>query len=281
MVTSFLSNGDQVLLKEGHWLRLGILSGVGHLNIFLRVPNNNLSIVNVATRGKESAITVPLDAYNLKAKKLGWLKFFSKYRRHHSKGWQIRNEPRLSVDLLNSGDGRKVLKMRLPVALQLRSVLGLLSIVYSLESLANNIYQNLNQKINHCKNWETIPDTGIFTCLAGSDSFALGGDCETTNRSLKMDASPSWASCFNPPNGSMSRHGSWRNHALSACRCVTTLLEADSRLLFRQIAPRESKNHERDAWFLFSNATMSTHWAIRRVRYDSRLWSFEIWIPNC
>ena len=38
-----------------------------------------------------------------------------------------------------------------------------------------------------------------------------------------------------------------KNHALSACRCVTTLLEADSRLLICRTAPRESKKHERDA----------------------------------
>ena len=42
----------------------------------------------------------------------------------------------------------------------------------------------------------------------------------------------------NPPIGSMDRHGSWKNHTLSACRCVITLLGADSRLL---ILP----NHER------------------------------------
>ena len=53
-------------------------------------------------------------------------------------------------------------------------------------------------------------------------------------------------SITNPPNGSMGRHGSWENHALSACRSVTTLHEADSRLICR-IAPRESKNHDRDA----------------------------------
>ena len=72
-------------------------------------------------------------------------------------------------------------------------------------------------------------------------------------------------SCNNPPNDSMSRHGSSKYHALSACRCVTTLLEADSRLLIRRTALRESKKHDRDAWFLFSNALMSTHWALRRV----------------
>ena len=48
------------------------------------------------------------------------------------------------------------------------------------------------------------------------------------------------------------------NHALSACRCVTTLFEADSRLLISVEPHQESKRHERDALFLFSN-TMSTH----------------------
>ena len=40
------------------------------------------------------------------------------------------------------------------------------------------------------------------------------------------------------------------------------ILEADLRLPICRIAPRESKKHKR---FLFSNAFMSTHWAIRRV----------------
>ena len=60
----------------------------------------------------------------------------------------------------------------------------------------------------------------------------------------------------------MGRHGSWKNHAFSACRCVTTILVADSRLLVCRIAPRESKKHEINAWFF---ALMSTHWAIRGV----------------
>ena len=38
------------------------------------------------------------------------------------------------------------------------------------------------------------------------------------------------------------------------------------RLLICRTAPRELKNHERDAWFLFSNDSISTHWAIRTVR---------------
>ena len=45
----------------------------------------------------------------------------------------------------------------------------------------------------------------------------------------------------NPPNGSMGRHGSYKYHALSACRCVATLLGADSRQLVCRTAPRESK----------------------------------------
>ena len=32
---------------------------------------------------------------------------------------------------------------------------------------------------------------------------------------------------------------------------------------------RKSKKHEGDAWFLFSNASMSTHWAIRRITSTS------------
>ena len=79
-----------------------------------------------------------------------------------------------------------------------------------------------------------------------------------------------------PPNCSMGRHGSWKNHALSACRCVTTLLEAVSRLLICRTAPRKSKKHERDAWF-FSNASMSAHWAIRRVIDLPALPLFAIW----
>ena len=70
-----------------------------------------------------------------------------------------------------------------------------------------------------------------------------------------IDTFVSLASCSdfsNPPNGSMGRHGSWKNHALSACRCVTTLLEADSRQLICQIVPRESKimGKTRDFCFL-------------------------------
>ena len=68
----------------------------------------------------------------------------------------------------------------------------------------------------------------------------------------------------------MGRHGSWENHALSACRCVTTLLEADSRLLICWTAPRESEKHEDDAWFWLYNASISTHWAIRRVTTQNR-----------
>ena len=50
----------------------------------------------------------------------------------------------------------------------------------------------------------------------------------------------------------MGRHGSRKNQALSACQCVTTLFEADSRLLICQIAPRESKIMRvmRDFYFL-------------------------------
>ena len=40
----------------------------------------------------------------------------------------------------------------------------------------------------------------------------------------------------------MSGHGSWKNHALSACRCVITLLEADSGLLICRITPKEPKS---------------------------------------
>ena len=54
---------------------------------------------------------------------------------------------------------------------------------------------------------------------------------------------------YNPPNGSMGRHGSWKNHALNACRCVTTFLEADSRLLICRT--RESKNMKETRDFLF------------------------------
>ena len=37
------------------------------------------------------------------------------------------------------------------------------------------------------------------------------------------------------------------NHALSACRRMTTLLETDSPLLICRTAPRVEKKHERDA----------------------------------
>ena len=37
------------------------------MDIFLCVPNDDLPIVDVATRGKKSSITVPFDAYNLEA----------------------------------------------------------------------------------------------------------------------------------------------------------------------------------------------------------------------
>ena len=56
---------------------------------------------------------------------------------------------------------------------------------------------------------------------------------------------------YNPPNGSMGRHVSWKNHELSACWCVTTLLEADSRLLICRIAPSQKGIREtRDFYFL-------------------------------
>ena len=42
-----------------------------------------------------------------------------------------------------------------------------------------------------------------------------------------------------------------KNHALSACWCVTTLLEADSRLLICRVEPTEPKKHTRDTWFYF------------------------------
>ena len=50
----------------------------------------------------------------------------------------------------------------------------------------------------------------------------------------------------------MGRLESWKNHVLSACRCVTTLLEADSRLLICRTAPRESESmsETRDFYFL-------------------------------
>ena len=46
----------------------------------------------------------------------------------------------------------------------------------------------------------------------------------------------------NPPKGSMGRHESSKNHALSECRCVTNLLEADSRLPINRTVPREWKS---------------------------------------
>ena len=48
-------------------------------------------------------------------------------------------------------------------------------------------------------------------------------------------------------------------------RVPATVLEAYSWLLICRIGPRESKKHARDEWFEFFNASMSTHWAIRRV----------------
>ena len=72
-------------------------------------------------------------------------------------------------------------------------------------------------------------------------------------------------STSNPLYGSMGRNESWKNHALSACQCVIIPLEADLRQLTCRMAPKEwVKTHEIDAWFPFSNASMSTHWAIRR-----------------
>ena len=62
-----------------------------------------------------------------------------------------------------------------------------------------------------------------------------------------------------------------------AHECVTTLPEADSRQLICRIAPRESKNHEWDTWFLFSNASMSTHWAIRRVKAITDTMTDKYW----
>ena len=61
-------------------------------------------------------------------------------------------------------------------------------------------------------------------------------------------------STTNPPIGSMGKHESWKNHARSACRCVTTLFGADSRLPICRTAPREKKSMK-DAWFLFPNAS--------------------------
>ena len=83
-----------------------------------------------------------------------------------------------------------------------------------------------------------------------------------------------------PPDGSMGRHGSWKNHALSACWCMTTLLDAYSRLVICRIALRGSKKYERDVWFLFFNASMSTHWATRGVsltRKPLRIIGIQIW----
>ena len=37
------------------------------------------------------------------------------------------------------------------------------------------------------------------------------------------------------------------------------------------MVPRESEKHKRDAWFLLSNALISTHWAIRRVKLEKNL----------
>ena len=56
------------------------------------------------------------------------------------------------------------------------------------------------------------------------------------------------------PNGSMGRYESWKNHTLSTCRCVTSLLDADSMLLICRIVPRESKSirEMRDFHFLTS-----------------------------
>ena len=63
--------------------------------------------------------------------------------------------------------------------------------------------------------------------------------------------------------------------------------------LICRTAPRESKKHGSDAWFLFSNASMSTHWAFRRVirleakvfHFSLMMWKRQAWIvlikANC
>ena len=67
-------------------------------------------------------------------------------------------------------------------------------------------------------------------------------------------------------------HESLKNHALSACRCVVLYLRLIRGYWFVGSHPESQKN-VRDAWFLLSNASMSTHWAIRRVSRRLDFWS--------
>ena len=96
----------------------------------------------------------------------------------------------------------------------------------------------------------------------------------------------------NCPNGFMGRHGSWKIRHWAHVGAWPPYLRVIQDYWF--VGPHQvSRKHERDAWFLFSYASMSTHWAFRRVirlegkvfHFSLMMWKRQAWIvlikANC